>query len=200
MVNQPFIPLFLPSSLFILPIRPSKDVVRDEPGWHLDQEVGLQDRFMVNVLTDGTCAIRWQPREPPLEPCAALATGAAAEAMLQRLRTLDDEALSRLAGASQGRQVVVLSGPQVHLPWVDGIVYLGLDQRAPGLRLPTTLEPVSVAIQLFERCLRLSFAEAAAVGPLGVAPAAAGERSLLVLPLGRCLPLARARLEALVAP
>jgi len=117
--------------------------------------------------------------------------------MLQRLRVLDDEALSRLAGASQARQVLLLSCPQEHLPWVDGVVYLGTDPRAPGLRLPTALEPGPVPIQLFERSLRLAFAEAAAGGPLGVAPAAGGERSLLVLPLGRCLPLSRARLAAL---
>jgi hypothetical protein len=132
-----------------------------------------------------------------LQPCAALTTGAAAVAMVRRLRSLDDEGLSCLTGAGFGREVLVFCGPAEYLPWVDGVVYLGMDERAPSLRLPTALEPVGAPLPLFERGLRLAFPEAAAAGPLGVAPSESGEPPLLVLPLGRCLPLSRARLEAI---
>lgn len=142
-------------------------------------------------------SLRWRPREPPLDPCAALATGDAVLALVRRLLALDDEALTRLEGARAGNRALVLAGPPSVLPWVDGLVHLGTDARAPGLRLPTALEPIGVPIELLERSLRRAHGEAMASGPLGLAPV--GERDLMVLPMGRCLPLSRARLRAIAA-
>jgi hypothetical protein len=126
-----------------------------------------------------------------------LATGDVAPALVRRLLALDDEVLAQFEGASAGTGLVVLAGPPHLLPWVNGVVYLGTDARAPGLRLPTALEPIGVPVELLERSLRRAHGEAMSSGPLGLAPV--GETDLRVLPMGCCLPLSRARLRAIAA-
>lgn len=128
----------------------------------------------------------WRPRHEPLAPVAALARGAAAIALVRRLDTVDDAALAALAGVA-GPGVIALvarGGAGAALPWVDGIVYLGVDEGAPRLRLPTALAP-DVPPALLEAAL----ARGGAAAPIAVVPG-------LVVSLAGARPLARARLAA----
>ena len=47
---------------------------------------------------------------------------------------------------------IVLLGEAESLPWVDGVSYLGSDERAPHLLLPTNREP-SVPADLLQQAL-----------------------------------------------
>ncbi len=136
-----------------------------------------------------TITVRWRPREVPLVPRVAIARGAAAAAMVRRLRAMGDEELAGLDGAA-GPGVIAVAGRE--LPWVDGVVYLGRDEAAPGLLVPTALEP-EVPIALVERAVGAWLRGAAT--PIAIvcgdgAPAAA-------VPLGGLRRIDRAYLEAL---
>jgi hypothetical protein len=91
-----------------------------------------------------------------------------------------DDALLQLKGAA-GRDVLILLADEESLPWADGVIYLGRDERAPSLLLPTTREP-SLPVQLFERALRRRFKES----PLAVLIDPA-----VVIPVSAARPVAR---------
>ena len=97
--------------------------------------------------------LRWQVREPPLEPVAAAATGHAARALARRLMAMSPERLGALSGVA-GRELLLVLGVGKDLPWVDGVQYLGRDPEAPGLLLPTALRP-AVPLPLVERAAML---------------------------------------------
>jgi hypothetical protein len=87
----------------------------------------------------------WQPRPVPLRARAAVGLGPIGV---------------RLAGAIGGRPLevvrfegaLVLIGAEAELPWVEGVLYLGIDPRAPGLLVPTHRAP-TVPIDLLARAL-----------------------------------------------
>lgn len=83
--------------------------------------------------------LRWRERPVPLPPRAALGLGAVAQALLGRLGRLSAQALGAFEGAAAPGVLVVLG--EGALPWVDGVIYLGRDPRAPTLLLPTAQEP-----------------------------------------------------------
>jgi len=95
--------------------------------------------------------VTFGPRASPLAPSAAAARGPAAVALARLLAARGDAALARLAGVS-GPGLLLVIGAAADLPWVDGIVYLGKDPRAPSLLLPSALEP-DVPASLFERAV-----------------------------------------------
>ena len=65
----------------------------------------------------------------------------------------DSDSLSHYKAVGAPGLLVIL-GEEKHLPWVDGVVYLGRDTESPSLLLPTNLEP-SVPVALLERSLAL---------------------------------------------
>jgi hypothetical protein len=109
---------------------------------------------------------RWRARATALAPLAVAACGDVAIALAHRLLALDDESLAKLKGVAGARLLIAL-GDQELLLWVDGVTYLGRDETAPSLLLPTTLEP-DVPPALFERALlkRLNHAAPIAVLPV----------------------------------
>ncbi|MFD9686051.1 hypothetical protein ACFY2K_17560 [Kitasatospora sp. NPDC001309] len=80
--------------------------------------------------------LRWERREPPLEPVAVLALGAAVPALASATRARLT-AGHRLAVAADGTALLVL-GEAPDLPWADGARYLGEDD---GVLVPTTARP-----------------------------------------------------------
>ena len=145
----------------------------------------------------GGLPIEWGPRLHPLVPLAVYARGEAAAALLRRLLARGDAELALLSGvvtaaSAPGARAVVVLGEAALLPWVDGVVYLGRDQGAPELLLPTALEPRVPAALLEKALLRRN---PGLVAPLAVLPA---PHSLL-LAVGDARPLARARLLAVAA-
>jgi hypothetical protein len=135
-------------------------------------------------------APRFVARPTPLPPSAAVAEGAAARRLAERLLARTDDALVRLAGAA-GPGIIAVIGAAEDLPWVDGVLYLGRDPDAPALLLPTALSP-DAPLPLWERAL-LS-ATGAASPPRAVLPG-----PLRVLPLGGARPVQRAALAAWIA-
>lgn len=111
--------------------------------------------------------VTWADREPPLVPCAVAASGDAAHRLAQRLLDLDCAISSRLYGVAGPTTLLVL-GEEANLPWVDGVSYLGRDPAAPGLLLPTHIEPLVPTANLLERALRNRFAKLAP--PLAILP------------------------------
>jgi len=129
--------------------------------------------------------IDWIPRATPLIARAVAASGAAARALGRRLAELDDAALGALAAVAGADLLIVLGEPS-SLPWVDGVGYLGRDDAAPGLLLPTALAP-SVPPAALEAAVR------AAAGSAPVAVLAAPRR---LVPCGRARAIDRERLVA----
>ncbi|WP_242489322.1 hypothetical protein [Pseudomonas sp. TH08] len=82
----------------------------------------------------------WQSRRTPVEPQAAVAWGDVARRLLARLLLIPEEQAGRLQ-ATANRDVLVVTGAAADLPWVDGVEYAAMDDRAPGLWLPTSWEP-----------------------------------------------------------
>jgi hypothetical protein len=123
-------------------------------------------------------------REPALVPCAALAFREAVRPLLVRLLELDEPRLLRLR-ALRGREFLLIQGNADDLPWSDGLIYLGKDEAAPRLLLPTTLAP-NVPSALFERGL----ARHCATGPRpSTAPWAVSLEPPLVVSLAEARPL-----------
>ncbi|MFP4598547.1 MAG: hypothetical protein ACLFVJ_09870 [Persicimonas sp.] len=97
----------------------------------------------------------WKPRSEPLEPEAAVASGAGVQRLARRLLELwrvdrkRFESLSALAD----EDLFVVVGRKAALPWVDGLVYFGRTQAASALYLPTNLAP-GVPPDLLERAVR----------------------------------------------
>jgi hypothetical protein len=94
--------------------------------------------------------VTWRPRFTPLVPAGVAARGTAAASLAHRLLR-DPESLSHYKGVAAPGLLVVL-GEEKHLPWADGVVYLGSDSEAPSLLFPTNLEP-SVPAALLQQAL-----------------------------------------------
>ena len=130
-------------------------------------------------------ALRWAVREPPLPAAAVVGRGPARHALIQRLLAYDDAHLARLQGVASP-ELVAVAADTADLPWVDGLVYVGQDQDAPSLWLPTTLRP-DVPLDLLQRAI------------LARAPASAAPVVVLVdglIPMGGARPVTRERLQA----
>lgn len=142
--------------------------------------------------SDGAAvAIAWRPRAVPLVARAVVARGAAAGRLARRLLRLDDDALAALTAVAGGGALAVLGAADA-LPWVDGVVYLGRDDDAPLLLVPTALAP-SVPVALLARALATRCTPA----PIGVI-AGDGAAAALVA-LGGARAIDRARLAAFAA-
>ena len=102
--------------------------------------------------------VEWTRRASPLEPVGLVAFGPAALALARRLLASSDDDLARLSGAWASGMLTLVAAPE-HLPWVDGVVYLGRDDRAPSVLLPTN-HTTTVPLELFERALRNRWPEA----------------------------------------
>lgn len=130
--------------------------------------------------------IEWQVRAQPLAPGAVVARGSIARTLARRLLASDDEQLARWQGVA-GPDVLIVLGEEATLPWVEGVTYLGRDERAPALWLPTTHEPC-VPLPLLQRTL-VQHAQ-------GKTPLAVLRAPLAIAPLAAARPLSRAKLQA----
>jgi hypothetical protein len=120
-------------------------------------------------VTPDRIRVAWTPRDAPLAARAVAAFGAPARALAGRLAALDDAALGALAAVAGGaaRDVLVVLGEAAALPWVDGVVYLGRDDAAPELLLPTALAP-SVPPGVLAVAIRAIRAAVSVPGPIAV--------------------------------
>jgi len=137
--------------------------------------------------------VSWLPRSAPLAPCACIARGAAARALGNALLAWEPARLARIK-ACAGDGVLVVLGDNPDLPWLDGITYLGRDEAAPHLLLPTTRRP-NVPVDLFARALAAHVPGAKGGG--AVVPDPAG--GLDWVPIAAAGPIERASLEAWMA-
>ena len=132
--------------------------------------------------------VTWQLRDEPLGATAVAGFGRVALALGRRLLDLGEESLARLKGVA-GSELLILTGDQESLPWVDGALYLGRDPAAPSLLIPTTVKP-GIPIALLERVLLKRFEHKS---PLAVLP-----DLQLVAPLDVARELARESLRVWV--
>lgn len=130
--------------------------------------------------------VSWVVRATPLAPTAAIASGSAALALARRLLDSSERDLTRHVAVADGPLIAVRAET---LPWVEGVVYLGVDETADGLLLPTTLRP-DVPSDVFARAVFERYPRAAR--PLGVVLENGRAR---VLPLGDARPLDAAALR-----
>ena len=142
------------------------------------------------MTTDEASLIRvtWQFRAVPLLAGAVVGYGNIAIRLGRRLLEIGDESLALLKGVA-GSGLLILTGEEKSLPWVDGVQYLGRDPAAPSLLVPTTLDP-AVPIALLERVLSRRFEHKS---PLAVLP-----ELQLVAPLDVARKVARESLQAWV--
>jgi hypothetical protein len=82
----------------------------------------------------------WHSRKAPLEPSGMLITSDIRVSAVKILLALGTERLSLLRG-SFDEHVIVLLGEKVQLPWIPGCVYVGKEDCAPNLYIPTSLKP-----------------------------------------------------------
>ena len=95
--------------------------------------------------------IEWRFREEPRTPAAVVACGSVARDLARKLLKSEDAKWADLKGVATPDAIVIL-GESESLPWVDGVSYLGSDERAPHLLLPTNREP-SVPSDLLQQAL-----------------------------------------------
>jgi hypothetical protein len=135
--------------------------------------------------------VAWHPRATPLVPLGLVAAPSGpARALARRLLAGPDEALLRLKGVA-GSDLLVVLGAERDLPWADGVTYVGRDERAPALLLPTSLEP-DVALPLLQQALLRRLAD-----PL--TPVAVSASPALLVPTGGARPLERSALASWLA-
>lgn len=84
----------------------------------------------------GSIDWRWQRRPDPASPRAVVAWAEAAPRLHARLHNLAAEHQARLL-ATASRDVFIVSGETLDLPWVEGAAYAAPSVEAPGLWLPT---------------------------------------------------------------
>lgn len=108
------------------------------------------------MTSAGRIQIDWAPRATPLTARAVVGSGAVARALGHRLTALDDAALGALVAVASAELLIVL-GDAAELPWVDGVSYLGRDDAAPDLLLPTAVAP-SVPPAVLEVAVRARIA------------------------------------------
>jgi hypothetical protein len=76
---------------------------------------------------------------PPLAIGGVMARGDVVAPLCRRLLQEEDVTLVMLDGVRViDPALIIVLGPSTHLPWVDGVTYLGA--AAPGLWIPTHLE------------------------------------------------------------
>ncbi|WP_081265185.1 hypothetical protein [Pseudomonas fluorescens] len=126
----------------------------------------------------------WRLRPVAAAPQAAVAWGEAARRLHARLLAIPDEQASRLH-TTANRDVLLVSGAAADLPWVDGVAYAAMDERAPGLWLPTSWEP-DVPTDLLAQALSHRFSRA---------PLLLWRDPPAVVPLDRQLPVSAEHLQ-----
>jgi hypothetical protein len=82
----------------------------------------------------------WRPAAEPAAPRAVVAWGEAAPRLHARLGTLAADRQARLQ-ATASRDVLIVSGETLDLPWVAGAAYAAPCALAPALWLPTLWQP-----------------------------------------------------------
>jgi len=102
-------------------------------------------------LKPNSFEINWHFREEPRVPAAVVASGEAAKELARKLLASDHTKWASWKGVATS-DVIVLLGEAESLPWVDGVAYLGSDERAPHLLLPTNREP-NVPVDLLQQAL-----------------------------------------------
>jgi hypothetical protein len=137
-------------------------------------------------VTDARIPLGWTPRHPPLSARAVVASGAAARALGRRVAELHDDAMRTLTAVA-GDDVLVVLGDSSALPWIDGVTYLGRDEAAPDLLLPTAVAP-TIPVAVLETAVRRLVLWAA---PVAVLPAPAR-----LIPCGAARAIDRGRLAA----
>lgn len=130
--------------------------------------------------------LSWTARDVPLPARAVAAWGPAARLLGERIAALDDAALSGLTAVA-GNRVLIIIGDEAALPWIDGVVYLGRDEGAPELLLPTAVAP-SVPAPVLEAAIKHVATKGA---PIAVLPA-----SGMLVPCGAARGIDRAVLAA----
>ena len=84
-------------------------------------------------------------------PAAVVASGVIAKDLARKLLASDHAKWGSWKGVATSDAIVLL-GEAESLPWVDGVSYLGSDERAPHLLLPTSREP-NVPSDLLQQAL-----------------------------------------------
>jgi hypothetical protein len=137
--------------------------------------------------------VTWSLRSEPLVPCACIARGPVALVLARALLGWDATRLARVR-ACAGQGVLVVLGEGSDLPWSDGLTYLGRDQAAPHLLLPTNRRP-DVPVDLFARAIAAHIPEATKAG--AILPDDAD--GLLWVPVAAAGPIERESLETWMA-
>jgi len=99
--------------------------------------------------------VTWKSRRDPLPAVAVAGSGVTQCIIMERLRRRPASELADLKIVVAADHFVIF-GESHRLPWASGGLYLGTDPRAPGLLLPTSLEP-TLPIHLFEDVLRARY-------------------------------------------
>jgi hypothetical protein len=102
-------------------------------------------------LKPNSFEINWHFREEPRVPAAVVASGEAAKELARKLLASEYTKWASWKGVATSDAIVLL-GEAESLPWVDGVAYLGSDERAPHLLLPTNREP-NVPVDLLQQAL-----------------------------------------------
>jgi hypothetical protein len=102
-------------------------------------------------LKPNSFEIYWHFRKEPRVPAAVVASGDPAKELARKLLASDDTKWASWKGVATSDAIVLL-GEAESLPWVDGVAYLGSDERAPHLLLPTNREP-NVPLDLLQQAL-----------------------------------------------
>ena len=84
-------------------------------------------------------------------PAAVVASGDIAKDLVRKLLASDHTKWGSWKGVATSDAIVLL-GEAESLPWVDGVSYLGSDERAPHLLLPTNRDP-NVPSDLLQQAL-----------------------------------------------
>jgi hypothetical protein len=84
--------------------------------------------------------LAWRARDAAPPPGGLVAAGAVARAVVRALACRAQQERAGLAVVAT-RALLVVLGPGDRLPWVEGVRYCAPAPDAPGLWLPTRMEP-----------------------------------------------------------
>lgn len=134
-------------------------------------------------------SIQWTARFPALVPRLAVAREEKALVLAKLLRGRPEQMLNQLRGACYKNFFFVL-GESEHLPWIDGIEYLGVCPSSPGLYVPVNLRP-GLDESIYGRVIKNHFQEKSEALGIGVNP-------LFVFSLASSKELSARAMEAII--
>lgn len=108
-------------------------------------------------------SLSWVQRTEPLPASAMFTPSTRVKALLQQLLSMPDDYLQKLDGL-QCDAGILITGQEADLPWINGCLYLGMDQQAHHCLMSTQHQP-TIPTGLLDQAIAQRYQQTVAIIP-----------------------------------